>query len=105
MIIRVTRAMAESRLADVPQEKEFWVMDGKVLKNLKGLQMALNDMSDDTFAYHCNESKKDFSRWVDEVTGDDKLGRDLQKAATRQEAAKAVATRIRWLETKVMVRE
>ena len=59
MIIRVTRAMAESRLADVPQGKEFWVMDGNVLKNLKELQMALNDMSDDTFAYHSNDRKKE----------------------------------------------
>lgn len=104
MITRVTREMAQSRLGDVPQEKVFWVRDGKVLKNLRDLEKALNEMSDETFRYHANDSKKDFSHWVDEVVGDSKLAHDLQKATNRQKAAKAVAARIEWLSGKMRTR-
>lgn len=101
MITRVTREMAQGRLGDVPADNVFWVQDGRVLKNLKDLEKALNEMADETFRYHSNDSKKDFSHWVDEVVGDTKLGHDLHKAADRQEAAKAVAARIAWLSTKL----
>jgi hypothetical protein len=100
VIIRVTREMAASRLADVAPEKEFWVTDGKVLKNLRDLESALRNMSDETFMYHSNQAKRDFSRWADEVIGDDKLGRDLTRAVDRLEAAAAVANRIAWLEVR-----
>ena len=100
-IIKVTREMAAGRLADVPADKKFWCNDGRTLKNLAELGIALNGMSEETFRYHSNETKSDFSNWVRDVIGDEKLARDLKKSVNRLEAAKSVTERIAWLKTKL----
>lgn len=100
-IIRVTREMATARLADVPIDKQFWCADGRTLKNLAEMVAALNEMSDETFRYHSNETKGDFNNWVRDVIGDEKLARDLKKSTNRLEAAKNVAERIAWLKSKL----
>ncbi len=99
-IIKITKAIARERLADVPQEKQFWCSDGRVLKSLSELAAALKEISDETFRYHSNETKNDFGSWVRDVIGDDKLFRDLQKSKTQAQAAKAVANRVIWLKKK-----
>ncbi len=78
-VTRVTKAMAQARLADVPEDKRFWCCDGRVLLNLMELEVALREMSDEAFRYHSNEEKADFSNWVRDVIGDEKLSRDLQE--------------------------
>ena len=100
-MVRIIKAIARERLSDVPQEKRFWCSDGRGLKNLPELQAALESMSESTFSYHSNETKSDFSNWVNDVIGDDKLSRDLQKSKTQVQAAKAVAGRRAWLKSKV----
>jgi len=99
-IIKITKAIARARLADVAQKKQFWCSDGRVLKNLPELKSALERMSEETFRYHSNETKSDFSNWVRDVIGDDKLSRDLQKSKTQAQAAKAVADRIASLKSR-----
>jgi len=100
-IIKVTREMAMARLADAPQDKRFWCADGRTLKNLVELEVALSEMSDETFRYHSNETKSDFSNWVRDVIGDEKLASDLKRSANRLEAKKSVAERIAWLKSKL----
>ena len=99
-IIKITKAIAGARLADVPQEKQFWCSDGRALKNLPELKSALEQMSEDTFRHHSNEARSDFSNWVRDVIGDDKLSSDLQKSKTQAQAAKAVADRVAWLKSR-----
>ena len=101
-IIKITKAIAGARLADVPQEKQFWCSDGRVFKNLSELAAALREMSDETFRHHSNETRSDFGNWVRDVIGDDKLSRDLQKSNTQAQAAKAVADRVTWLKSKTV---
>lgn len=100
-MVKITKTIAEERLADVPKEKRFWCSDRRVLKNLPELETALKEMSEETFRYHSNETKNDFSNWVRDVIGDEKLSRDLQKSTTRAEAAKSVADRVTWLKSKI----
>lgn len=88
-------------LGDVPQGKQFYCHDGRVLKNLSELAAALNEMSKETFGYHSNTNKADFSNWVREVIGDDKLARDLQKTNNQTRAARAVTNRIIFLQSKI----
>ena len=90
----ITKAEARKLLGECPEEKIFWVNDGKTLKKLADLETALKEMSDDTFRFHANETKNDFIKWVDEVIGDPRLATDLAKAATRLQAARAVGIRI-----------
>ena len=70
------------------------------MKNLPELEMALKEMSEETFRYHSSETKSDFSNWVRDVIGDEKLSRDLQKSTSRTQAVKKVADRIAWLQSK-----
>jgi hypothetical protein len=85
---------AEKFLARVPEEHVFWCQDGRILKDMKDLAEALTTMSDETFAYHSNTEKKDFSNWVRDVIGDVKLADDLQNPLDRNQAASIVASRI-----------
>ncbi len=100
-MVKITKTTAGERLADVPQEKQFWCADGRVLKNLAELRAALTEMSEDTFRHHSSEMRNDFSNWVRDVIGEEKLSRDLQKSQTRTQAAKAVADRVAWLKGKI----
>ena len=99
-IVRIGKEEAKRRLADVPDGKRFWCHDGMVVKNLKELKRALDDMSDETFHYHLAGGRNDFSKWVREVVGDDKLAEALGKTRSRIEASKAVVERISFLENK-----
>lgn len=93
-MVKITQSMARKWLEDVPQGKQFWCHDGRYLKNLPELEAALKQMTEETFRYHVNETKSDFSNWVKDVIGDEKLSRDLQIYTTRAQAARSVAERI-----------
>ncbi|MBI4295547.1 MAG: hypothetical protein HY667_00370 [Chloroflexi bacterium] len=90
----VMKQEAAKMLPNAPAEKVFWCNDGQILSNLKDMESALNNMSDDTFGYHANDQKNDFANWVRDVFGDQKLSNDLVKARSRAQAAKAVSQRI-----------
>jgi hypothetical protein len=90
----VSKSAGKKFLADVPDDKRFWCADGQVLKNLSDLETSLKTMGQDIFSYHLNDNKNDFSNWVRDVIGDDKLAMDLQKSKTRAQAARYVSTRV-----------
>lgn len=85
---------AKRLLADAPAEKVFWCHDGCVVHNLKELGHALNTMTDETYAFHANTEKNDFTNWVRDVIKDESLARYLQKAPNQAQAAKMVNTRV-----------
>ncbi len=98
---KITKTIATKMLANVPEDKRFWCSDARLLQNLQEMESALKDMSDDTFRYHANETKNDFSTWVKDVIGDEKLAGDLRKSTIRAVAAKTVATRVAFLKSRV----
>jgi hypothetical protein len=100
-IVKISKEEVNRRLGDVPNEKRFWCHDGKLIKNLEELGKALNDMSDETFHHHSGEGRNDFSKWIRDVVGDDKLAEDLSKAGSRTQASQAVALRISFLKSKI----
>ena len=102
-MVRITRTMAECRLGDVSQEQQFWCKDGRVLTSLPELAVALQQIDEVTFHYHSSESRNDFSNWVRDVIGDEKLSRDLLKCTNQAQAAKSVADRVAWLQCKIEV--
>jgi len=99
----VSKSAALARLGDVPEEKRFWCHDGRYLKNLEELGAALEQMSDETYQYHSSESKTDFSNWVRDVIGDEKLAKDLLNCTTPAEAAASVAARVKYLKARAGV--
>ena len=100
-IVRISKEEATKRLNDVPDAKRFWCHDGRIVRNLGELERGLNDISDETFHYHLGEGRNDFSNWVRDVVGDDKLARDLAGSKSRIQASKAVAERISFLGSKL----
>ena len=94
---QITREIAAKWLGDAPQGRQFWCRDGRILQNLSEMEVALTLMTEETFRYHSNEVKKDFSRWIKDVIGDEDLARYLQQCDTRLAAAKIVADRVAWL--------
>ncbi|MCA9353773.1 hypothetical protein KC842_02795 [Candidatus Nomurabacteria bacterium] len=71
-------------------EFAFWSNDGRVLSSLLDLYNALDEMSEDTYSYHVNPEKNDFSIWVAEVLCDKSCARDLSKAKTRNSARTSI---------------
>jgi len=100
-IVKISKEEAKRRLGDVPDEKRFWCYDGKIIKNLRELGKALIDISDETFHHHLGEGRNDFSNWIRDVVGDNKLAGDIGKAKSRMQASQAVARRISFLEHKI----
>lgn len=85
-------------LANVPTDKRFWCQDGKVFANLKDLRGGFEQMSDETFRYHADENKNDFSNWIQDVIGDTTLASSLRKAKNREIATAKLVARLKTLE-------
>ena len=96
----MSKRTAKKLLADVPHEHVFRFHDGRILRNMGELREALKTMNKDTFAFHVSAQKNDFSNWVRDVIGDQKLARDLDRSSNRTQAVKKVAERVAFLSSK-----
>ncbi|MEM4245198.1 MAG: hypothetical protein QW404_00990 [Candidatus Nanoarchaeia archaeon] len=90
----ITRGDAERFLNDVPEEYQFWVNDGTTIRNMEQLADALRNMNEETFRYHSNKEKSDFSNWLKDIVGDEKLARDLMKNKNKISAYNKVKERV-----------
>ena len=99
---KMLRQTAERLLADTPERHVFWCHNGRKLKNMKELAEELAKMTDNTFAFHSNREKNDFSKWVNDIIQDKKLSNDLTKASGRTQAATLVADRIAYLNSRLV---
>jgi predicted RNA-binding protein with PUA-like domain len=98
---KITKQQALKFLENVPEQHTFYCCDGRRIWNMRGLLSELLNMSDDTFLYHSNQEKNDFSNWVRGVIGDKKLADDLAKAKDHLEAVNATTARVAFLESKI----
>ncbi|MFA5056207.1 MAG: hypothetical protein WC562_08610 [Dehalococcoidia bacterium] len=99
--IKVTKQEAEKLLADCTEDYAFWCSDGRIFRSMRDLADGLANMSDETFVYHANEEKHDFSNWLRDVIDDEKLAKELENSITRQTAARRVKERVSILNTKL----
>lgn len=97
---RLTKEDAERLLGSVPEQCPFFVCDGGVLRSMEELSAALRRMDSGTYSFHANKEKNDFSNWVRDIIGDEKLAKDLEKSRNKTSAAKKVAARIQALKAK-----
>ena len=82
----VKKSGSKKYLAKVPETTVFWCHDGQVFDCLNRLITGFDLMTEETFLYHANEEKNDFSCWIVDVIGDKKLGTDIKKAKNKKEA-------------------
>ncbi|MBI4268019.1 MAG: hypothetical protein HY662_04460 [Chloroflexi bacterium] len=87
-------------LADAPEEYAFRTNNGHILRNLKDLANELKTMSDETYAFHVNDEKNDFTNWVRDIIKDDTLAEDLRGIRDRARASRAVSRRVTSLSRK-----
>jgi hypothetical protein len=90
----LNKTMARQFLSRVPDNNIFQCHDSCMIDDMGDLADKLTTMSDETFAYHVNNSKNDFSIWIRDVIGDTELADALRRADTRNEAQAMVANRV-----------
>ena len=93
-MVETLKQEAKRFLADIPEEYVFRCFDGHILRNMKELGDSLNTMKDETYVFHANKERNDFTNWARDIIKDEMLAKDLQKAPNRAQAAKLVASRI-----------
>lgn len=99
-VCSVERTDAEMFLKDVePMWRAFWFHMHLVAKNLEEFAAGMTTISDDVFAYHVSGQKNDFERWAREVIGDAALANNLEGVATKEDAARIVAARLKELQS------
>jgi len=86
--------LSTKKLDDVPEDKRFLCQDGRELKNLFDLVVAIREMADETFFAHVGENKNDFANWVRDVVGDEDLSKTLRETKGRDEISEKLAGRI-----------
>ena len=91
---RPAKKPAAKLLAKVPQEYVFWCHDGGVFTDIYDLIEGLKAMSDETFAYHSNLEKHDFSNWIRDIMEDGELADALAAAADKTEAVTCIIAKI-----------
>ena len=87
-------------LRDIAPEQCFWVNNGPILKNLDELANALPEMSDESFHHHVSNDKNDFSSWIKDTIGDQKLANDLLSSKSKDSALKKIRNRLNSLKKK-----
>lgn len=85
---------AKRLLTEPAPHNQFFVSDGSVIKNVAELVWALDKMNEETYNFHANKEKNDFSSWIRDVFGEEKLAEDLKTSASKAEAQLAVAKRL-----------
>ena len=83
----------KKKLEKVSEAVVFWCNDGQVFRDMEELMDGFDRMSDTTFNYHLNDIKNDFSCWVMDIIGDEKLAQDLKTVKNREQAKKKVEQR------------
>ena len=89
----VKRKTSKKFLDKVPETMVFWCHDGQVFNDLEQLMIGFDLMSDETFIFHANDDKNDFSRWIIDVIGDEELAKEIKVAKSKTEAKKITLER------------
>ena len=65
------------KLPTAKPENYFVLVSGIPLKNIKELASSLESMNDWVFSHHVNESRNDFSAWINDVFKEPMLAQDI----------------------------
>lgn len=90
---KTKKTASKKMLEKVSETVVFWCNDGQVFNDMEELMDGFERMSDQTFAYHLNDVKNDFSCWVLDIIGDQKLAQDLKTVKNRKDAVDTVKQR------------
>jgi circadian clock protein KaiC len=78
----------EEVLRDISSDKYFYLHNGTVIKNVEELINNLKNMDNETFKYHVNDIKNDFSSWIKSLHGKKELAERIAKVKDKEEIIK-----------------
>lgn len=85
---------AAPHLEDVTGPECFWTHTGTIIYNIYELAAWLDSCSEYEFAYHVNDEKNDFARWIEDVVGDHVLAKKLEYVRDKETYAKKIRNRL-----------
>ncbi len=85
----------KKELISLKGSERFWLANGKILKNLVDLEVALRGMDEDVFKKHVSFFQNDFRKWIKEALGDKKLARSLRFVKNREKMRQAIEWSLR----------
>ena len=95
---KIQKDLALKILGDVNPAHCFYMCNGTILKNLEELLNALENIDDESYRFHANNEKNDFSSWIKDVLGDEELASNL-RIKDKEEATLILKDRIDYLKT------
>ena len=98
---KITPQQAEQMLSDISPKKVFVLKKGGTIKSIGQLLEALKNMDDETFNFHVNNQKNDFSNWIRDVIQDADLAKSILKHNKKKDVQEIVDKRIKrlkWIE-------
>ena len=81
-------------LKEVPRENFFQVANGTIVRSLLELDEALENMGEETFQFHVNSTKNDFSNWIRNTIKDEILANKLDRLTDKTKTEIIVLRRI-----------
>lgn len=66
------------------KEEYFYAIDGKVIKSIADLHLALKLMDEKHFYFHVNEERNDFANWIRDVLKEEGLATKVGLHTTRE---------------------
>jgi hypothetical protein len=78
-------------------ENGFTFVSGEKVSSVEELRDALEKVSDDTIAFHCERFPNDMAVWVIDIIGDYELAELLNEATSRQQMQRFVADHVEML--------
>ncbi|MFH1849737.1 MAG: hypothetical protein ABH879_06125 [archaeon] len=98
--MRIARIrISQKTLSDVPEDRVFWLNDGRVLRNIRDLSSALADMGPGVFQHHVNCERNDFVNWIRDVVCDKTLVKAINGIGTPEQLRTKLDNRISRLES------
>ena len=89
--------LAKRILGDVSEGSRFFCNDGKFFSNLCDLKEDFGGMSNEAFFHHTGEGRNDFSNWIRDCLGDEKLADELA-GLDKESSLKKIGARITYVE-------
>lgn len=76
--------------SNAPEDKLFWLYDGRALKNLKELADVLDTDDPAIWNYHVAQDRNDFANWIEDVYLSKRLGTAIRGAKNQKIASKKI---------------
>ena len=70
---------------NAPQDRNFQVVDGTVLKNIWELAEKLEMIEEWAFRHHVNEERNDFAKWIDDIFEDKNLSTRISQHTDKKD--------------------